>query len=151
MTPNMSLLFAMLLGSLMVVQPTLNRLMLDIKGLSVASLINGTVVFALACFAFIIVNFQFMSTPALFRAKESGTFHWWFLLPGICGFLIIFISPMLIRELGAFTTVLALICGQIVTSLLLDATTQGIAITTPRLAGLALAVAGAYMSFRPPT
>lgn len=149
MTPNMSLLFALALGSLMVVQPTLNRLMLDTKGLSNASLINGTVVFVFTLMAWLIINSPYVNTPAFFRAKESVAFHWWFFIPGLCGFLIIFISPMLIRELGAFTTVLALISGQIVTSLILDASVQGIPITKARLCGLGCALMGAYLSIKP--
>lgn len=139
---------ALCLGAMVVFQPLLNRMILEHKGLGFAAVLNGFIVFVLALLLWIALSFGFISPPSLLKLKPEGPFYWWYILPGIFGFMLVITTPIMIKHLGAFTTVLAMISGQIITSLVLDAMTQGIAITMPRLLGLALAIAGAYLSFK---
>jgi bacterial/archaeal transporter family-2 protein len=140
---------ALLLGSMVVFQPLLNRMILEHKGLGFAALLNGSVVFVSTASLWLFMLSLPQKTPAILHQRPDGPFHWWFLLPGFLGFLLIITTPIMIKHLGAFTTVLAMILGQVITSLCLDALTQNIAINPSRIAGLALAMAGAYLSFKP--
>lgn len=136
------------LGSLVVFQPILNRLILENRGLTFAIWLNGTVLLSLASLLCLIILYQPERFPEIMRFKESGPFSWWYLLPGFFGLVIVTGVPLLIRNLGAFSTVMLMLCGQIATSFLWDMLVNGQAFSGARLLGVMLAFTGAYLSFK---
>lgn len=146
----MKLLFmaGFILGSLLVFQPALNRLILEEKGLSFAALLNGIILFLATTSLFLIISSSAYRWPPLLPLK-SGAFHWWYILPGLCGFLLVFLVPLMIKHMGAFPVILTMLLGQVTTGFLWDVFAQGSSISMERVLGLLLAMAGAYLSFKP--
>lgn len=137
------------LGSLVVFQPVLNRMVMEERGLSIAGLINATVLLLLASGLFLLVALVPEKFPDIIQFKSNGTWHWWYVLPGIIGLFLVMLVPLMISSLGAFPTVLAMLVGQLVTSFLWDSIVNHQSLFSSRTLGLVLAVAGAYLSFRP--
>jgi uncharacterized membrane protein YdcZ (DUF606 family) len=148
----MNLFFAlsMLLGSMVVFQPVLNRLVFAEKGLGFGVWLNSSVLFGLGSLFFFFIFALSERFPESLPLKSGATFRWWFVLPGLIGFLLVSLVPLMIKNLGAFPTIAAMLLGQVTTSFLYDTLAEGHPVDLTRLAGLALTAAGAYLSFRPP-
>lgn len=142
------IVFGFLLGSLLVFQPVFNRLILEHKGLGFAVLLNGTVLTVFASILCLFIFFMPERFPSLMRFKVGGLFEWWFLLPGFFGILIVSGTPLLIKNIGASSTVILMLSGQLITSFLWDTFAEGQAFRTMRLIGAILAFCGAYLSFK---
>ena len=143
------LLFPFLLGALVIFQPSLNRILLDQKGLSYAVLLNGCVVFSMAAIFIGAILFWSDRFPDYLRPKLGGDFRGWYFLPGLMGFTLVLLVPLSIRAVGAMSTVIAMLLGQLATSIVWDYFTDGRPIHSLRILGLAFAALGAYLSFRP--
>lgn len=148
---NAFIFLPFVLGALAVLQPILNRMMLDERGVAFAAWLNSLVLLTAASFVLGLVYFFNEHFPDYFRLRTDGPFRWWFILPGLMGFAVVFNLPIAIRALGAFPSIIALLLGQLVTSFLYDSLAQNQPITGARILGLILALAGAYLSFRPAT
>lgn len=138
----------LLLGSLVVFQPIFNRLILEQRGLGFAIWLNATGVFIAANILALIIFLVPERFPQLMRFKVSEVFHWWFLAPSLCGLMLVSCVPLLIRNLGASSTVLLLLSGQLTTSFLWDALFLGAGFSPARFFGMMLAFLGAYLSFK---
>lgn len=138
-----------LLGSLVVFQPSLNRLIFAQKGLSYAVLINGAILFCLTTLLFLSISYAPERFPELLRFLPGRAFQWWYVLPGIMGFLLVLVVPLMIKSIGAFPTVVMMIIGQIATSFLWDIYQEGALLSGSRLLGLVFVMTGAYFSFKP--
>jgi len=143
------LLVPLLLGALAVFQPILNRLMLDLRGQSFVAWLNSLVLFTVASLTLLAIYTNSEKFPEYLRPKFNGEWRWWYVLPGLMGFLVVFNLPLAIRSFGSFSTILALILGQLLTSLVYDAYTSGQLPGLSRILGLVFALAGVYLSFRP--
>lgn len=137
-----------LLGSLVVFQPVLNRLILEQRGLGFAVWLNATGVFVTASILALIILLVPERFPQLMRFKVSDVFHWWFLAPSLFGLMLISLVPLLIKNLGASSAVLLLLAGQLATSFLWDALFLGNGFNPARFVGMLLAFLGAFLSFR---
>lgn len=146
---NPHILLPLLVGVVAVFQPMLNRVILDTKGLSFAAWINSVVLLVIATLAVLVTYFFSEQMPEFMRPKMGTEWHWWFIVPGIFGYIIVFFLPLSMRSLGAFVTIVALLLGQLITSFLYDTLVYGKPITTARAFGLILTLAGAYLTFRP--
>ncbi|MES2746063.1 MAG: DMT family transporter [Bdellovibrionota bacterium] len=146
---NFYILVSFLLGVVAVFQPMLNRTILDTRGLTFAAWLNSLVLFTIATLIMGFVHFKSERFPDYMRPKFEGFWEWWFVLPGIFGFLLVFLLPLSMRSLGAFVSIVLLLVGQLFTSFIYDAVVAGKPITTARVAGLVLTLIGAYLSFRP--
>lgn len=142
------IILGILLGSLVVFQPILNRLILEQRGLAFAIWVNATVLFVAASMLALIIFLMPERFPQLMRFKVSDVFSWWFLAPGLFGLMLVSFVPMLIKNIGASTTVLLLLSGQLATSFLWDAIVSGHAFNAARFFGMLLAFLGAYLSFK---
>ncbi len=138
-----------LLGSLVVFQPSLNRMIFEQRGLSFAVLLNGAVLFCVVSLLFLSVSLAPERFPEMLRYLPNRIFSWWYVLPGIMGFLLVVLVPILIKEMGAFLTIVTMILGQVATSFLWDMYQGGTALGSARLLGLILVMSGVYLSFRP--
>jgi bacterial/archaeal transporter family-2 protein len=86
---------------------------------------------------------------AWFRPGALATIPWWAWLGGACGAFIVTMSIVLAPILGALTLAIAIICGKVITSLVLDQ--RGwlgyptIPLSMPRLVGTLLIVLGVIL------
>ncbi len=139
------------LGVLVVFQSVMNRAIGETRGLSFAVALNAAVLLAVALAALGVLAMWGNSTPAYLRPQFNGAWRWWYVLPGIFGFTLVAGMPLAMRSLGAFPSIVALILGQLLCSLIWDAISQGQGISMARIGGLILTAAGAYLAFKPVT
>lgn len=136
------------LGSLVVFQPILNRLIFEHKGLGFTVWQNANVLFILSSIFGALVIYFPDKFPAVMRLEKDGNFALWHLLPGFFGFLLVTLVPLMIKNLGASSTVIVMLSGQLITGFLWDSLVIGHAFNFMRFFGIILAFLGAYLSFR---
>lgn len=74
-------------------------------------------------------------------------FHWWSILPGICGLAVVLGLPWAIGQIGALKVFLILVAAQMVSSAFWDIAIEGVPLNGYRIAGIGLAVSGALLTF----
>lgn len=137
------------LGALVVFQSVMNRTIGETRGLSFAVTLNAGVLLAVALAVLGVLAMSGNTAPAYLRPQWNGDWRWWYVLPGIFGFTLVAGMPLAMRGLGAFPSIVALILGQLLCSLIWDAISQGQGINLARISGLILTIAGAYLAFKP--
>lgn len=108
-------------------------------GLPWVILLNGAVFFIL-CLAYYF-GARYFEPPV--SSTESPQF--WYLLPGICGFLIVLGVPISIQMMGPTKTFITLIVSQVVFSLTLEKVIFGESPGTLKIAGALIATIGAAL------
>jgi uncharacterized membrane protein YdcZ (DUF606 family) len=134
--------FPIFLGLCSVLQNTLNRHLSTKYGLAGIVGINGLVIalcgFAVAIFA------RFFSDKLSFALSSAGSSgfpaEWWFFIPGIFGFLVIFGLPAGISRLGTLQVFVGFVASQTVCAMLWDMVWEGIPLTPLRVVSAALSV-----------
>ncbi len=139
--------FSFFLGAAAVVQGGLNRHVMAEWGLSGAILFNTAVLLVIAL-TFAAISHYFPQFLPNGSALKGGEFKWWFILPGICGFLLVTGIPAAIPKIGASGVFLSIIAGQLFFSLLWDIKVEQIEIEPQRVIGVLLALIGVFLSFR---
>ncbi|MCB9763182.1 MAG: DMT family transporter [Alphaproteobacteria bacterium] len=139
----------LLLGFAIVGQGVLNRAVGERWGLSAAVVLNATVLLASATAVMLLVRSAPQRFPAFFSPHPSlDASAWWFIFPGMLGCVIVTGVPWAISRFGAAPVFVLVVAGQMVASLAWDALVEGRPATLPRVAGAALAVAGAALVSR---
>lgn len=138
---NWSILIPLFLGSLGILQGTLNRQVANHIGVAQATLITNTVTMII-CIGF---YFLVKSTPGLvpdfFQVKAPiMTYKWWFIFPPIFGFCIIAGMPFAFAKLGAVKVTVLLIAAQMATSVIWDLFVEDIGINLMKFAGIVFAL-----------
>ncbi|MCA9507979.1 MAG: DMT family transporter [Myxococcales bacterium] len=145
---NFFFFLSLCLGCIVVIQPTLNRIIGDSQGMAMAAFINGVVLLLSAAIMLIVL----ISFPDKFHhnfwLKTGNGFRLWHVLPGLMGLSLVLMVPLTMKNIGAFSTVLAMLAGQIITSFVIDITINQQAFSLARFTGLVLALLGAVLSFR---
>lgn len=109
------------LGAGVLLQSTINRQMAEPYGLATAVLINAVIFFVFSLFFFYFAKYSTDLVPEFFRPKlQNFSFQWFYVLPGVCGFALVFGLPWSMRNLGAAPSFILLVAAQIVGSVLLD-------------------------------
>lgn len=142
-------LIPVILGAVAVFQPILNRFMLEERGLSFAVWLSSFVLFCVATLLLLVIYFWAERFPDYMRPRFRGPMLWWYVIPGMIGFSLVFFLPLVIRSIGAFPVMMGLLLGQLAASFLYDAFSSDKPFSTARVVGLLLALAGAYLTFRP--
>jgi|GEM_PF-350346 len=141
-------LLPLLLGTLVVFQPAINRHIMDSRGLGFAIILNHSTLFVLAMITLGVVLALGEKVPELVRPRFAGGIEWWYVIPGFISFTLTALVPIAISSVGAVATVVGMLAGQIATSLVWDFIAEGRPPTLPRIAGMLLAMAGALLSFK---
>jgi len=145
-----SFVLPLLIGAFGVLQNTLNKKIAGTMGLPLALVINSLVL--LACgigMVFAIRLLPAESVPEMFRAKGGlGEMSAKVLVPGLLGFFIVATAPWAIERAGATRVLIGIIVAQIVVSMLCNFYADGVPLQPTRLAGAALALAGAFLAIR---
>lgn len=139
----------LVLGALLVFQPTINRFVFEAHGIAKGLFINGVIIFILANILLFFTYWQKDLLPTMFYVGTSSHFRWWHVLPGLFGFTVVLFIPLMIKQLGAFATIVSMLAGQAITSFIWDLLVEGQPFSFSRSLGLVLAIFGAYLSFRP--
>jgi bacterial/archaeal transporter family-2 protein len=136
---------AVVLGIVAVIQAAINRQIALRWGLAPAAALNtgiATVVAAIFLgLAVTIGTASFVIQPSL----RLADFRWYWVLPGVFGFLLVAGIPWAVHQVGALRVFVGLVAAQMVTSLALDHFAEGIPMTTTRGAGALLAIASVFL------
>lgn len=109
------------LGVTVLAQGILNRQFGAAWGLSTAVFVNAIVFFVLNGLLFAVAKLWPHILPEFLRYRDAGTgFEWTFLVPGICGFLLVLGLPWALDNIGPSKSFLLLIASQILSSLVAD-------------------------------
>jgi transporter family-2 protein len=131
----------------MVIQSSLNKSIAESKGLSTACVINGFMVVLFSFLVFIVSYFypDYFLDIIVFNKSNKLLFKWWYIVPGLLGFLGIFILPLGVMKIGALPVFLGVIAGQVCLSILYDYYFQKMPFDTIRVAGAILTFTGAFL------
>lgn len=144
----MNFMLPFVIGALGVLQNTINKKFAANPGIPIALLVNSLVMIVLSV-GFYFVMRQFPRNFPLYQPVENTpSVGLWLLVPGLMGFFIIAACPFALERAGATRVFIAVIAAQIVVSLLWDRYMDAQTIEPQRLAGAALALAGALLAAR---
>jgi len=145
-----SLVLPLFVGTFSVVQNALNKQISNRISLPLSLLLNNAFVLLLSiAFFFALRTVPDETLPAMFRTRNGITDpSAKFLVPGLCGFLLITLAPFAIERAGATRVFIGIVVAQIVVSMLWDSYAEAIPLTPTRLAGAGLAMAGAWLASR---
>jgi bacterial/archaeal transporter family-2 protein len=137
----------LLIGILGILQGALiKNVSLEI-GVAHAILIAMTIYFFLGIVLFIFIRSSPQALPPFYAIKYSLTyFKWWYLIPGLLGFFIVFFFPQAMNELGAVKVTILIVGGQIITSTLWDFFVDEISLTSYKAMGLFFAILSVVFS-----
>lgn len=139
-------LLPLTVGICIVMQGILNKQFSLTYGLSTASVLNAVVFLVLALVLFIVNQKLPTAFPDFFEPKLSQyEFQWWHLLPGVCGFFIVALTPWSIQHLGAAPVFILIICSQILFSSLWDYMVNAVVFSPMKIAGIILVSIGAAL------
>lgn len=139
------------LGAIAVFQPLLNRAIAEHRGLALAVWINALVLFFAATMLMFFVYFFSDRFPDSFALKYSGFINYWYIFPGLMGLGLVIGLPLMIKNIGAFSTFMTFLSGQLMVSFAWDWYAQSQSPGFARFTGLAMALVGTYLSIRPTT
>jgi bacterial/archaeal transporter family-2 protein len=144
---NAYIILPFLIGLAGVAQGILNRQVSASWGLTWAVVLNAVlfIVYSLVLLGFLQYAPQVL--PEYLRVSTFSTekFKWWFVLPGLCGFLLVLGIPWSIQIMGPSKTFILFIVAQIVFSLLAEKFFFGSDIPVLKIAGALLAMCGAAL------
>jgi uncharacterized membrane protein YdcZ (DUF606 family) len=136
----------LVLGCLAVLQSGLNRILTESWGLPVTVAFNSLTLLGCSAIILALVKWFPQFFPASFNLPESlGSFRWWWLIPGICGYAIVMGLPYGIAKIGAGKTFLGLVVAQIIAGVLWDHFMEDRAAGMLKILGSLICIAGAAM------
>jgi uncharacterized membrane protein YdcZ (DUF606 family) len=148
------IILAVFVGIATVLQAALNRRIAANWGLGPTIVLHAGVLFAFAIASYFAIEKVGLAVPASFRAK-AGAYHnplWWYLIPGLAGWVIIFAMPFAISKIGALQVFVWVVAAQVLAGLCWDRWVEGIAINAARAIGVAVVILGAALTtLRPPS
>lgn len=141
MNYKLSILVALFLGSAAVMQAGMNRNILEHWGILPAVLLNSLVLVVITLVLYI-VSFFFPSLfPASFKLSSAfSQFRWWYFFPGVLGFCLVMVLPIVVSQIGATKTFIYLIVAQMLSSLIWDIVQESIPLTPLRIIAVLFAL-----------
>ena len=142
---NIGFILPVFLGLTVVSQGVLNRRVGAEWGLSSAVLLNAAVFFMLSTALIIAAKYYPEFFPEQFRLQsiDLDKIKPWFLVPGICGFMLVMGVPWSLQMNGPSKTFIFLIVSQVVFSLVFEKLFFSAEVGWMKVLGAILAVAGA--------
>lgn len=138
--------FSILVGLCILMQGVLNRQFSLTYGLAMATFVNA-LVFAVLGFGLFVVAQKFpLSFPEFLPPKLSHfEFKAWHIIPGICGFMIVVLTPWGIHHLGAAQVFILIVSSQIFFGFLWDYFVNSIQFSVVKIFGLVLVILGSIV------
>ena len=138
----------MIAGACGVLQAGMNRIIAGHLGFTASLFLNGCVFLLLGLLFLLLVWWKPTIVSESFHLKwvfEEA--KWWWILPGILGFVLVLGLAFSVSRIGAAQTFVISIAAQIVISIVWDMLSDsGGQISWHRIVGACLAVAGAFLS-----
>lgn len=134
---NAALLIPLLLGTVGILQAGLNRNMSNDLGLTTTALFGNLITLLASTILLIAIKTTPESFPPFFHLKSSITnFKWWYIVPGIFGFLFVIGLPWGIYKIGAVKVTVGLIAAQMIAGVLWDLYVEKIPVNTMKILGI---------------
>lgn len=144
------LIVPVLVGASTVLQGGLNAVVSERWGLAATVLFNNAAILVMSLALWVGVWAAPSYFPAFFVDRGAWSdVRWWWLVPALCGLVIVGGIPWAMDRLGALPVLVGIVAAQMVGSLIWDAVVYGEPIRWMRLAGAALAVAGVALASWP--
>ncbi len=136
------LLFPLAVGIATVMQGTFNKQIARDWAISEVLFFNGIVFFICTALYFYIARFHGGILPEFLHETHRGQeLRWWYILPGVFGFVIVFGLPISIESMGALKVFIAVVCAQMITSLLWDFFIENTGISSQKIIAALLVIA----------
>ena len=146
---NLTYLIPLAVGAAGIIQGGLNKNMSQNMGLTMALLIGNTLVVLYSVFLYIVASKSPTSVSEIFQLKGAiGSFKWWYVIPSLCGFLIIAGIPFGISKIGAVKAVVLITAGQMTTSILWDIFVEKIPLNTMKGLGIFFSILSVFFTLR---
>ena len=142
------IVLAVFVGIATVLQAALNRRIAANWGLSPTIVLHAGVLFAFALASYFVIEKTGIVVPPSFKAK-AGAYQnslWWYLIPGLAGWLIIFAMPFAISKIGALQVFVWVVAAQVLAGLFWDRWVEGIGMSTMRVLGVVVVILGAVLT-----
>lgn len=142
------IVLAVFVGIATVLQAALNRRIAGNWGLAPTIVLHAGVLFVFALGSYFVIEKTGIAVPPSFRAKETAYQNplWWYLFPGLAGWLIIFAMPFAISKIGALQVFVWVVAAQMLAGLCWDRWVEGISINATRALGVVVVIAGAALT-----
>lgn len=132
-----------------VVQGGLNQEIMKNWGITGAVLINNLQVLFWSLLIWYLARHATGLFPEEWRPLEQpNRIYWWYIIPGLSGFLIVAGIPIAIEKVGAGKTFMAILLAQLIGGVAWDFFVDGKAIEWRQFAGLIAATIGAVLMFK---
>lgn len=132
-----------LVGAVTVLQGGLNKQLLSQYDLLEITLLNT----AITLFAAIIVFFVWNQFEPIKLRLNYPDFRFWFIIPGICGLMVVLGIPFGINKLGATKLFVGIVAAQLIGGILWDSRVEAMSIGWNRILGACLALGGVLMTY----
>lgn len=137
-------LIAIFVGAITVVQSVLNQKISVHIGMTSTVLLNAIVLLAVSALAFLVARTWFPAS-AFVSTHLPSVQQWWWIIPGITGFLIVAGFPMAVASIGAAKTFVLAVSAQIVLSAVWDIISQR-GLSQYDIGAMVLAIAATVLS-----
>lgn len=139
-----------LVGAATVIQGGLNAIVSERWGLAATVLFNNAVIVLLSVGLWGAVYLAPSAFPDFFTDRGAwSAFRWWWLIPAVCGLIIVGGIPWAMAKLGALPVLVGIVAAQMIGGLIWDAVVAGEPVSWMRVAGAALAVGGVTLASWP--
>ena len=134
---NWTYIIPLAVGAAGIIQGGLNKNMSQNMGLTMALFIGNSLVVIYSILLYFLAAKSPESVSELFKLKATATgFKWWYVIPSVCGFIIITGIPFGISKIGAVKVAVLIIAGQMITSLCWDFFVEKIPFSTTKGLGV---------------
>lgn len=135
-----AILITFCIGLATVLQGALNRIISGQHDLAIAVLLNSIIYVMGAVILFFLSRKYGGSLPNILKPHGGWeNISWWYLIPGLCGLVIVVGMPVVIMKIGVFRMFMIIIAIQLIGSLLWDKFIEQIQPTPLRIIGACLA------------
>ncbi|MDD0853714.1 DMT family transporter [Halobacteriovorax sp. GB3] len=137
MSTYSALLIPVILGTVGILQAGLNRTMSNEVGLTHAALLGNAITLICSCLLLFYIKINSDKLPSMFELKASiSAFKWWYIIPGIFGFMFVIGLPWGIYKIGAVKVTVGLIAAQMIAGVLWDIFVEKIPVNTMKVMGM---------------
>jgi len=138
---NLTYILPLLVGMAGILQGGINRNMSETLGLAHALMLGNFLVLLYTALLYFGVLKSPDFFPEFFRVKTHLlTFKWWYVIPSVCGFIIVLGIPLGISQLGAVKVTVLIVAAQMLTSIVWDIFVEKLPVNTMKGAGMLLSL-----------
>ncbi len=146
---NLTYIIPLAVGAAGIIQGGLNKTMSQNMGLTMALFIGNTLVVLYSIFLYFLASKSPESVSELFKLKTSSVgFKWWYIIPSICGFIIITGIPFGISKIGAVKVTVLIVTGQMLTSIFWDVMVEKIPLNSMKALGIFFSMLSIFFTLK---